>query len=360
MEKIKVNLFENSYNVYTGVSLSDFADYLKERNCPGNLLVITDTIVGKIYGGRVMDKLVGCGFMPAIALIPAGEKYKTLDTVKELYSACIDAELDRHSLIIALGGGVVGDISGFVAATFKRGVPFVQVPTTLLAMVDASVGGKTGVNLKESKNLIGSFYQPKMVFTDISTLKTLKKREFASGISEIIKYGVIKDKSFFGYIEKNIGRIKSLDPKALEYAVNKSCVIKKGIVEIDEKESGIRAILNFGHTIGHAIEAVTEYKKYLHGEAVAIGMVCASDISVRLGIFGKKDAERLKNLIKKAGLPVNHRLNADKIIRKLIYDKKVKNGKTNFILPFRKIGSVVIKDDVPEKIINDALREVKK
>jgi len=360
MEKIKVNLSENSYTVYTGASLNDVGIYLKKRNFPKNVLVITNTTVGKIYGEQVMEKLAGCGFMPAIVRIPDGEKYKTLNTVRELYQACLDVNLDRHSLIIALGGGVVGDIAGFVAATFKRGVPFVQVPTTLLAMVDSSVGGKTGVNLKESKNLIGSFYQPKMVFTDISTLKTLKRREFTGGLAEVIKYGIIKDKNFFKYIEKNINKIKSLDPKMLEYVINKSCVIKKRIVEVDEKESGIRAILNFGHTIGHAIEAATKYNKYLHGEAIAVGMVCASQISVRLGILGKRDAQRIKYLIKKAGLPVNHQLNVNRILTKLIYDKKTKNGKINFVLPYKKIGQVVIKDDIPEKIINDALCEVKK
>jgi len=360
MEKIQVNLFEKSYAIYTGVSLDKIGAHLAERGFPKNILIITNTTVGELYGERVAGNLAGSGFMPATAIIPDGEKYKTLDTVKKLYQACITAGLDRRSLVISLGGGVVGDIAGFTAATFKRGVPVIHIPTTLLSMVDSSVGGKTGVNLAESKNLIGAFYQPKMVFIDISALKTLKKREFVSGLAEVIKYGVIKDGGFFENVEKNINKIKALDKKSIENVIKTSCTIKKKIVEIDEKESGLRAVLNFGHTIGHALESATGYKKYLHGEAVSVGMACASRISARMGLFGAGDVSRIDNLLIKAGLPVTHGLGVEKILDRLVYDKKSVNGKINFILPYKKIGRVVIKDDVPGQIIKNALSEVKK
>ncbi|MFH0947577.1 MAG: 3-dehydroquinate synthase [Elusimicrobiota bacterium] len=359
MKTIKIKLGDRTYPIYIGVSLTHLGDTLKDKNFSGKVLVITNTTVGKLYGDMVMDSLGNAGFVASITKIPDGEKYKTLKTVSNLYQVCVDNHLERNSLIIALGGGVVGDIAGFVAATFMRGIPFVQVPTTLLSQVDSSVGGKVGVNHPKSKNMLGAFYQPSMVYTDISTLKTLPEREFNAGLAETIKYGIIKDKKYFIRLERNLMKIKSLNLEQVEYTIWRACQLKKLVVELDEKEQGLRAILNFGHTIGHAIESATNYKTYLHGEAVSIGMVCASKIAFELELLDKMWVRRIEEILVRSGLPIKHNLPVDKIIEKLFFDKKVLDGKVRFVLPDICPGRTVIKNDVPEDVIKKVLEEQK-
>jgi len=359
MKTLKVELPVNSYEICIGACVKNAGNFFKDRGIESKILIITDSNVGKLYGKTLSDCLTDAGYSVVIAEIPAGEEHKTLDTVENIYNVCLKNNLNRDSLIVALGGGVVGDISGFVAATFMRGIRYVQMPTTLLAQVDASVGGKTGVNLKESKNLIGSFHQPLLVYTDISVLKTLKKREFASGLAEVIKCGLIGDPEFFDFLLNNLKKVIELEPETVSHVVYECCKFKKGIVEKDEKEQGIRAVLNFGHTIGHAIEAVTEYRKYMHGEAVSLGIVCAARISNKLGLLDGKIVESIENLLIDAGLPVRHSLNTDKVIERLIYDKKVKDGNVRFVLLNGGIGKTIMVGTVSSDLIKDILLEVK-
>ncbi|MDD5687932.1 MAG: 3-dehydroquinate synthase [Elusimicrobia bacterium] len=359
MKIVEVKLGERTYPIHVGVSLTNLGDCLKEKDFFGKVLIITNTTVNKLYGDMVTDSVSRAGFETFITKIPDGEKYKTLETVNNLYQVCMDKHLERSSTIVALGGGVVGDIAGFVAATFMRGLPFVQVPTTLLSQVDSSIGGKVGVNHPKSKNMIGAFYQPALVYTDISTLKTLPEREFNSGLAEAIKYGIIRDRKYFTVLERDLIKIKSLNLERVEYTVWRSCQIKKWVVELDEKETGLRAILNFGHTIGHAIEAATNYQEYLHGEAVSIGMVCAAKIAKEISLLNDMWTHRIEKILTRAGLPVTHSLNTDKIIEKLIYDKKVLDKKVRFVLPDGRPGRTVLKDDIPDEIIKKVLEEQK-
>jgi 3-dehydroquinate synthase len=359
MKTIKVNLGKRSYPIIIGAPLSGIGAMLRRYQVADSVLLITNTTVGRLYAGEVVSGLRSAGFRVSVATIKDGEKFKTLETVGRLYGECVKARLERGSAIVALGGGVVGDIAGFVAATFMRGVPFAQIPTTLLAMVDSSVGGKTGVNLEASKNLVGAFYQPKFVYCDPGVLKTLPQREISCGLAEIIKYGVIADEKFFRRLEKNVTKIAMLEPAAVNDAVFTCCSIKSRIVSLDETEAGVRAVLNFGHTIGHALEAITEYKKYSHGEAVSVGMACAARISEKLGLCPHSTVERLENLLVKAALPVSHSLDVNRVFRLLAFDKKVKNGKIRMVLPADSIGKTVIRDDVPSSTIKLVLREVK-
>ena len=298
----------------------------------------------------VTESLKRNKFDVRLVSLQPGEEQKTLETALTLYDACFDHKLDRNSLIVALGGGVVGDIGGFAAATFMRGIPFIQIPTSLLAQVDSSIGGKVAVNHPKGKNMIGSFYQPKAVFIDTETLSTLPAPELVAGLVEVIKYGVIKDAELFEYIEKSLYDILQLNHNALLKVIATSCQIKANIVEEDEKEKHLRAILNYGHTIGHAIETVTNYKKYRHGEAVAIGMLYAARIAIDMGLTDNTVFERQISLIKRLGLPIHTGLNPEEIIKTLYVDKKVISGRLRFILP-TKIGEVIISDQVTEEIL---------
>jgi 3-dehydroquinate synthase len=271
----------------------------------------------------------------------------------------LEMKCDRKSVLIALGGGVVGDLTGFTAATFQRGIPFIQIPTTLLSQVDSSVGGKTAVNHPRGKNMIGAFYQPKLVVIDLNTLSTLPKNQLRAGLSEVVKYGVIADEKLFVFLENNIQKILSLDSKCLEYIVKTSCAIKARIVEKDERESKYRMILNFGHTFGHAIETLTNYTEYLHGEAISIGMVQAALLSVESGLCNKDLPKRITNLLKELGLPIQaHDLKSKDIIESMRHDKKNSHNKLRFVLP-KSIGSVEIIDDVPETLIQSVLDKSK-
>jgi 3-dehydroquinate synthase len=351
MKTIRVNLSANSYNIYIDKGLLErVGDALVKEKTPCKTLLITDKNIEKVYGSIVAESLERNKFDVRLVSLKPGEEQKTLETALTLYDVCFDHKLDRNSLIVALGGGVVGDISGFVAATFMRGIPFIQIPTSLLAQVDSSIGGKVAVNHPKGKNMIGSFYQPQAVFIDTETLSTLPAPELVAGLVEVIKYGVIKDAELFEYIEKSLYDILQLNHNALLKIIATSCQIKANVVEEDEKEKHLRAILNYGHTVGHAIETVTNYKKYRHGEAVAIGMLYATRIALDMGLTDNTVFERQFSLIKRLGLPLQTGLKPEDIVKTLYADKKVIAGRLRFILP-TKIGEVIISDQVTDEIL---------
>ena len=373
MARIKVELpaspaggKERSYDILVGIdSLADLGEIIEKLSWCQDILIITDPQVNNLYG----DKL-RCGLKNiknSTIEVPRGERYKNLQTASKLYDALAKNSAHRDSMIIALGGGVIGDLAGFAAATYMRGIRYVQVPTTLLAQVDAAIGGKTGVNHPKCKNLIGSFYQPGLVFIDVKTLTTLPARELRTGLAEVVKYGVIEDADFFKFLEANSHHLntKAFEApdtlraalKVWEIIVAESAKIKANIVARDETEQGLRMILNFGHTIGHAIETLTKYYAYNHGEAVAIGMVAAAKIARHLDLLDKESVQRIVNLLDKVGLATQAGgLSARKVVQALGIDKKVIKGKLRFVVP-EKIGKVVIKDNIPTRIITQALLE---
>jgi 3-dehydroquinate synthase len=311
--------------------------------------VLTDGNVGKKFAKTALKSLAKSGFAPVLITVPAGEKSKSLSIVEKCHDQLAKHRLERKSFIVALGGGVVGDLAGFVAATYLRGIPFVQVPTSLLAQVDSSVGGKTGVNLKSGKNLVGAFYQPRLVLCDLDTLKTLPRREYVSGLAEVVKYGIIYDAMFFTQLERNLPKLLQRDTKTLRDVVARCCEIKADVVGQDETESGLRAILNFGHTIGHAIENSSGYGKYLHGEAIAIGQVAAAKLSEAILGLLPADVARIEKLFVRAGLPVSIKLSAvqrRKLFAAMRLDKKVSGGEIKFVLA-QKIGRVKFGCRVP-------------
>jgi 3-dehydroquinate synthase len=314
--------------------------------------------VYKLYGDRVAKSLSGAGFELKKKIIPDGEEYKNLKWVQKIYEELLSARLDRRSALIALGGGVIGDITGFAASTYMRGIDYIQVPTTLLAQVDSSVGGKTGVNHPLGKNMIGTFWQPKLVWIDIDTLKSLPKREFLSGLAEVIKYGVIWDQGLFEFLEKNRGKVMSMDRDSLIAIIRRSCEIKAEVVSKDERESGMRAILNYGHTIGHAVETSTGYKKYLHGEAVAIGMCLEARLSQTAGLIDKRQVKRVEALIESYELPCQMPgdIDLDRVHSSMQLDKKAVAGDLKFILP-EKIGTVRIQGGLSPKDIGKLLKK---
>lgn len=356
MRTIRVNLSANGYNIYIDKGIVEkIGELLVKEKEPCKTLLITDKNVEKIYGNAVLESLRREKFDVGLVSIDPGEEQKSLETAGVLYHACFDRKLDRNSLIVALGGGVVGDIGGFVASTFMRGIPFIQAPTSLLAQVDSSIGGKVAVNHPKGKNMIGSFYQPMAVFIDTGTLSTLPALELVAGLVEVIKYGVIKDEKLFEYIEESLHEIVQLNYEAILNIIATSCQIKANVVAEDEKEKHIRAILNYGHTIGHAIETLTDYKKYRHGEAVAMGMLYAAKIAVEMGLTDNTVYERQRALFTKMGLSLNPGLDAGDMIKILYTDKKTVAGRLRFILPLR-IGEVIISDKVTEDILYKVLR----
>lgn len=359
MEKIRVELGENSYDIFFGEKMvDDVANFIMKSDFSKKILIVMDENIFNIHSKTLRDFLKNYDLNFEIEVVPVGETSKTLAHAEKLYTCAIESQMDRKSVVMAVGGGVVGDLAGFVAATFLRGVNFIQVPTTLLAQVDSSVGGKTAVNHIHGKNLIGAFYQPKAVFIDFETLKTLPLREIRAGLGEIVKYGVIKDKDFFSYLEKNIEGILSRNVEVLKQIVKRSCEIKAEVVSLDEKESGLRRILNFGHTIAHAVEEQTGYTKYSHGEAVAIGMIGAALISQKLNYVDSEKVERLKNLIERFGMYTKcEGCNVEGLYKALFRDKKVLSGKINWVL-MKDFGSVEVTDEVPENIIKEALKEI--
>jgi len=347
LAKLKVELQERSYpiEIQNGL-LADVGARLRELGFSGSCAVVTNPLVGGLYGGALMEGLDRAGgFNPLLITVPDGEEYKNLIEAGKIYDVLVENRFERGSPIIALGGGVIGDLTGFVAATYLRGVPYVQVPTTLLAQVDSSVGGKTAVNHKGGKNLIGSFYQPVAVFVDPETLVTLEPRDVRTGLAEVVKYGVILDKDFFAFLESNASGLTSLESEIIINAISRSCAVKAGVVSVDEFEiTGQRAMLNLGHTFGHAIEALSGYGVFRHGEAVAMGMVMAARFSVSLGLCAPETADRIEALIGVLGLPTAPPpIDAEAFIESMRHDKKVRGGKLRFIL-VRDIGSVELRD----------------
>ena len=325
MEKVRVELGDRSYDICIGSNiLGKIGSKLKSLSVSPKTAIVSNPAVYRLYGKKVLNSIKSSGFDVIPVIIPDGEKYKDISIVQKIYGELLMHRLDRKSALIALGGGVIGDITGFVASTYMRGIDYIQIPTTLLAQVDSSVGGKTGVNHKLGKNMIGTFYQPKLVWIDIDTLKTLPKRELRAGLAEVIKYGVIWDSKLFKFLEENKEKILSLNKKALGYLIKRSCEIKAAVVSKDERESGLRAILNYGHTIGHAIETVTGYKKYLHGEALAIGMFIEAEIAESLKLLKEKTVQRIKSLIESYGLPtkIPVRINRNTLLASMQLDKK--------------------------------------
>jgi 3-dehydroquinate synthase len=362
MRVVTVDLGARSYDILISHhSLAQLSEEILKRLQPSRVAVISDNTVAALYGEQLVNSLDAGGIKARLITFPAGEGSKNLSEYGRLLDQMAELGLDRKSAIVALGGGVTGDLAGFAAASYMRGIPYVQAPTTLLAMVDSSVGGKTGVDHKLGKNLIGAFYQPRLVFADVATLVTLSDDEFRSGMAEVIKHGVIRDAEYFAFLEENVDAIMNRDSTVLEYVIARSCQIKAEVVSSDERESGLRAILNFGHTVGHAIETLSNYRCYKHGEAVSIGMVVASLIAREVYGLSDNDIGRLKTLLTQIGLPIalseNPALNTDAILKTMYGDKKAEHGVLRFILPPR-IGSTSISaindDGLIKRAINAA------
>ncbi len=357
VDTVSVCLGERSYPVLIGANLLDRAGrIMAERGLAGRALVLTNPTVANLYAKRLARSLDRARIHHEWFEIPDGESYKTLAWCAKAYRAMVRAGLDRNAAVVALGGGVIGDIGGFLAATYLRGVAAVQVPTSLIAQVDSSVGGKTGVNLPEGKNLVGAFYQPDLVLVDPLTLRTLPRRDWVSGMAEVVKYGVIVEESFFSFVENKLEKLRDLRPRALQTTIVTSCRIKGAVVEADERETGPRAVLNFGHTFGHALETLTRYRRYTHGEAIAIGMAWAGRLSAVLGLCDRAAVDRLTELLRRVGLPVEApRLNRRRLMEVLGRDKKARGGRLRFVL-LRAVGDVGIYEGVSEGAIFQALR----
>jgi len=351
--KIQVPLSNNSYEVTIKQGIINSIGEELNRigfNKERKILIVSNEEISNLFGKRILNNLNKYNFHAEIFNIKSGECHKNLDSLRDIYNAAFEIGLDRNSLMIALGGGIVGDVTGFAAATWLRGIEYLQIPTTLLSMVDSSVGGKTAVNHPKGKNLIGAFYQPKAVFIDPETLVTLPTREFKAGMAEVIKYGIIKDKALFEYLEndENRDKILNLENESLIKIIKNSIQTKAFIVSEDEKENGIRAILNYGHSFGHVIENLCGYGEYLHGEAISIGMKIAGDIAAEKNLWLKEDSLRQNSLIQSYGLPTQiPKIKKKRVLNILMGDKKVRDGKMRFILP-RKIGEVDIFNDVEE------------
>lgn len=347
MQTLTVNLGDRSYPIHIGTNLLGRSDLILPFLAQPRVAVVTNTTVAPLYLKTLTQTLQQQDVSVLPIVLPDGEKYKTAESLNQIYDALLQNRCERKTTLIALGGGVIGDLTGYAAATFLRGVPFIQVPTTLLAQVDSSVGGKTGINHPLGKNMIGAFYQPRVVLADTATLDTLPDRELSAGLAEVIKYGLIRDPEFFVWLEQNMDKLLARDKDALAYAIHRSCCNKAEVVAADEREGGVRALLNLGHTFGHAIEAGMGYGNWLHGEAVAGGTVLAADLSHRLGWLSETDVARIRNLLQRAGLPDTAPALGEKVYLDLMgLDKKVEGGKIRFVL-LRRIGEGVVTGDIP-------------
>jgi 3-dehydroquinate synthase len=357
MKKVRVHLDRNSYDIQIGAGLlGKVHAILREIGFNDKLVIITDNKVKALYGNKLKQDMNANGFKADILDIPEGEEQKSLETAGRLYYELTNLYAERNTPVLALGGGVIGDLAGFVAATFMRGVPLVQIPTTLLSQGDSSIGGKVAVNHGQLKNKIGTFYHPKLTITDINILRTLSAREISNGLAEIIKNGAILDDDFFSYIENNIEKIRNLDEQVIVQLVTRSAEIKAGIVEKDELDLGLRNVLNNGHTIGHAIEAVSGLRVW-HGEAVAIGMIVEAKIANKIGMLEKSEVDRLKDLITKAGLPTElPDYKIEDMMQAIKHDKKVLQGKLRFAL-LKSIGEVYLTDEVDSSLVEKVLAE---
>jgi 3-dehydroquinate synthase len=358
MRRLKVELKDRSYEILIGSGLIADPDPMVRMLSSKRIALVTNDTIAPLYLDRIMESLRSVGVSAVPIVLPDGERFKTWETLNLIFDAMLRERCDRGTTVVALGGGVIGDLSGFAAASYQRGVPFIQVPTTLLSQVDSSVGGKTGVNHPRGKNMIGAFWQPRLVLADTATLDTLPDRELAAGLAEVIKYGLIRDLAFFEWLEANIGRIMSRDPEALAYVIERSCANKAAVVAGDERETardGGRALLNLGHTFGHAIETGLGYGEWLHGEAVAAGMVMAAELSRRLGWLTDAEMERTVAILKAAGLPTRGAaLGAARYLELMAHDKKVTDGRLRLVL-LKGIGAAVTWADAPEAEIGAAI-----
>jgi 3-dehydroquinate synthase len=355
MKTLTVELGSRSYPIYIGQQLLGNADLLIGHISSRQVMLVTNDTIAPLYLENVMQQL--SDFDTAAVILPDGEQYKNLDTLNTIFTALLEQRFNRDCTLLALGGGVVGDITGFAAASYQRGVAFLQIPTTLLAQVDSSVGGKTGVNHPLGKNMIGAFHQPGCVFIDTDTLDTLDDRQLSAGLAEVIKYGLIRDAGFFDWLEVNMTILRERDKQALAYAIERSCSIKAEIVAADERESGQRALLNLGHTFGHAIETGTGYGNWLHGEAVATGMLMAADLSARHGWLSAATVCRTENLLLQAGLPTSPPAEMDEsqFMELMAIDKKVVDGELRLVL-LKAIGDAVVTGDFKSDLLGETLR----
>jgi len=341
MESLNVSLADRSYPIYIGPGVISRADLLLPHLSARKVVVVTNTTVAPLYAEAISKLLREAGIESSRFEVPDGEQFKNWETLNSVFDFLLEQHSDRMTTLIALGGGVIGDLTGFAAACYQRGVPFIQVPTTLLAQVDSSVGGKTAINHPRGKNMIGAFYQPELVLADTDVLNTLPDRELRSGLAEVIKYGLIRDLPFLEWLEANLGALLAREPAALAFCIARSCKNKAEVVSADEREKGERALLNLGHTFGHAIEAGMGYGAWLHGEAVAAGTMMAVELSRRLGWIDGADVERIEALFERAGLPtVGPAMAPPKYLELMQHDKKVQNGKLNLIL-LEKLGRAV-------------------
>ena len=356
MKTLSLDLGERSYPIYIDRGLLGQGVWLTSHIGGNRVVIVTNETIAPLYLERVRASVEP--YRPLSVVLPDGEQYKTLDVVNRIYDALLAAHCDRKTTLIALGGGVVGDMTGFAAATYQRGVAFIQIPTTLLAQVDSSVGGKTGVNHPLGKNMIGAFHQPRAVVIDTDTLHTLPDKELSAGLAEVIKYGLIDDAEFFAWLEQNMNALLARDPVALSFAIERSCRNKARVVAADERESGQRALLNLGHTFGHAIETGCGYGSWLHGEAVAAGMAMAADLSQRLGWLSAAEKQRTEALIASARLPLRApaTLDAARMLELMEVDKKVLDGKMRLVL-LKGIGRALITDAVPAALLKQTLEQ---
>lgn len=363
MMRIKVHLdkrLSESHEICIGYDFQDRIGLLIAKDHPANrYVIVTDSNVSGLYGKNFLEKLRDLGLPVELLEFSAGEGSKTMDTALALTSRLLEIGVDRHSLLLALGGGVVGDLTGFVASIYMRSVPFIQIPTTLMAQVDSSIGGKTAVNLPQGKNLLGTFYQPKRIFIDLKFLETLSDEEYLNGVAEIVKYGLIDEPGFFELLEKEVPAIRARNRELLEKVIERSCRIKKGVVEIDEQESGFRRILNFGHTLGHAMEAASNFT-LVHGKAVAMGMIAAAGISVESGFLTPAERDRIEKLIGNLGLPVRlpEGISQSAVLERITLDKKKEGSDLPFVL-LKKIGIPFISKGVDKSLLEKILGEMK-
>lgn len=354
---LHLELKDHTYPIYIGKDIiKQIGEYLTKEFKPTKALLVSDAAITEQYTPIATSSLTKQGFDIYTLEIPSGEESKSLEQFSRIQDFLIEKRFDRSSIVIALGGGVIGDLAGFAAAVYMRGIPIVQVPTTLQAQVDASVGGKTAINHTKGKNLIGAFHQPKLVLIDVRTLESLPEKDLRAGLIEVIKMGVIRDEPLFKLVEENLDAIIALDRDILVEMITQACAGKADIVAKDEKESRLRMVLNYGHTFGHALEAITEYKKYRHGEAISIGMNCAARLATNIGIFAESDFQRQHKLLKRAKLPVTfpQEYSHENICEAMFHDKKVIDGTIRLILP-TEIGKVVIKDDIPDIKVKEAI-----
>ena len=354
MNTLTVDLGARSYPIYIGQQLLGKPELLAKYIAGRQVMVVSNETVAPLYLQAVLDMLAG--FETATVILPDGEQFKNLDTLNSIFSALLEKRFNRDCTLVALGGGVVGDITGFAAASYQRGVSFLQIPTTLLAQVDSSVGGKTGVNHPQGKNMIGAFHQPRCVLIDTDTLDTLDDRQLAAGLAEVIKYGLIHDVDFFAWLETNMDALKARDKQALAYAIERSCTIKAEIVAADERESGKRALLNLGHTFGHAIETGMGYGAWLHGEAIATGMLMAADLSARHGWLPAAAVQRTEKLLQQAGLPTTppESMNETQFRELMSIDKKVIGGNLRLVL-LEDMGEAIVTGDFRQELLSETL-----